>query len=206
MVVPDYRVYPEVRFPGFLEDGAQGRPLGARQRGAIRRRPARHVSCMGHSAGAHIAAMLALDAAWLERPWGSSPGRDIAGLIGVSGPYDFLPLEGRHAEGHLRGRQRPETQPITFGQGGKPPALLVTGADDTRSIPAIASGLAAKLRAAATIATVIDLSRTSVTSRSSLGLRAFRLRSLSAAERHRRLHRATYRSAARALRKPGPAP
>ena len=48
----------------------------------------------GHSAGAHIAAMLSIDARWLHQV-GLAPGRDIAGLIGISGPYDYLPLPTR---------------------------------------------------------------------------------------------------------------
>ena len=47
---------------------------------------------MGHSAGAHIAAMLSIDSTWLDKA-GLVPGRDLAGLIGISGPYDFLPLK-----------------------------------------------------------------------------------------------------------------
>ena len=51
----------------------------------------RRLFVMGHSAGAYIAAMLALDPQWLNGI-GLEANRDIAGLIGVSGPYDFLPL------------------------------------------------------------------------------------------------------------------
>ena len=52
---------------------------------------------MGHSAGAYIAAMLALDDCWLGKV-DLAPDRDIAGLIGISGPYDFLPLRDGNAE------------------------------------------------------------------------------------------------------------
>lgn len=45
----------------------------------------------GHSAGARIAAMLSIDARWLAKV-GFLPGRDIAGLIGIAGPYDDTPL------------------------------------------------------------------------------------------------------------------
>ena len=46
---------------------------------------------MGHSAGAHIAAMLALDPVWLHRD-GVDGRSALAGVVGLSGPYDFLPL------------------------------------------------------------------------------------------------------------------
>lgn len=87
-VVADYRLFPQVRFPGFVEDAARAygwvdRHL-AREGG--RRRP---VWLMGHSAGAHIAAMLAVDPRWIARaaPQASPP----AGLVGLAGPYAFDP-------------------------------------------------------------------------------------------------------------------
>jgi acetyl esterase/lipase len=53
--------------------------------------PAR-VVLMGHSAGAYNAAMLALDPRWL------GPQRSqVSGLIGIAGPYDFLPI-GKNPE------------------------------------------------------------------------------------------------------------
>jgi len=56
--------------------------------------------------------MLAIDATWLRKV-GLVPGRDIAGLIGVSGPYDFLPLKDEILEIIFGGANRPETQPIS---------------------------------------------------------------------------------------------
>ena len=89
-VVPDYRIYPEVCYPDFLDDGA----LVVRW---VKDNIARFggdphkLFLKGHSAGAHIAAMLSIDARWL-RSVGLDPRRDIAGLIGISGPYDLMPL------------------------------------------------------------------------------------------------------------------
>lgn len=88
-VVPDYRVYPEVRFAGFMQDGASAVAWTKRNIKRFGGDPA-DVFLMGHSAGAHIAAMLTLDPRWLGKE-GLNPHRDIAGLIGVAGPYDFLP-------------------------------------------------------------------------------------------------------------------
>ena len=84
---------------------------------------------MGHSAGAHIAAMLALDPQWLDGV-GLNAARDIAGLIGISGPYDFLPLRDPTLVDIFGGANRADTQPISFAEGRKPPALLVTGDAD----------------------------------------------------------------------------
>lgn len=64
VVIPDYRLYPEVRYPAFLEDGASAVSWTLRHLDEIGGDPDR-VHLMGHSAGAYIAAMLALDERWL---------------------------------------------------------------------------------------------------------------------------------------------
>jgi acetyl esterase/lipase len=89
VMVVDYRLYPEVRYPGFLEDCAQAVGYGlehARELGADPRR----VFLYGHSAGAYNVAMLALDPRWL-RAVGHSPD-ELAGWVGLAGPYNFLPI------------------------------------------------------------------------------------------------------------------
>lgn len=88
-VIPDYRLYPEVRYPAFLEDSALALAYALKRAGALGGNPKR-VFVMGHSAGAYNAAMLALDARWL-RPTGHHPA-ELAGFIGLAGPYDFLPI------------------------------------------------------------------------------------------------------------------
>jgi acetyl esterase/lipase len=145
-VVPDYRVYPGARYPQFIEDGALAvrwvRDNAARFGGDPQR-----LFVMGHSAGAYIAAMLAFDRRWL-RAVGLSPGRDIAGLICIAGPYDFLPLEDETLKVIFGGANAPATQPISYVSGGEPPTLLATGADDGTVDPGNAIRLAARLRAA----------------------------------------------------------
>ena len=89
-VIPDYRVWPETGFPGFLEDAAASvaaaRVAAGQYGGDVSR-----LFLMGHSAGAYIAAMLALDPAYLAAA-GVDQRTALAGLVGLSGPYDFLPL------------------------------------------------------------------------------------------------------------------
>ena len=74
-VVPDYRLYPEVRFPVFLQDNAAAvawtRANIARYGG-----DPRQIFLMGHSAGAYNAAMLTLDRQWL-RGHRLDPDRDL---------------------------------------------------------------------------------------------------------------------------------
>lgn len=151
-VVPDYRIYPEVCYPEFIEDAA----LAVRWvRDNITRfgGDADQIFLMGHSAGAHIAAMLANDARWLRQVELSSH-QDISGLIGISGPYDFMPLRNHSLAAIFGGIDRPETQPIFHVAPGAPPALLLTGGKDPLVEPGNSIRFAARLRAAGNAATV----------------------------------------------------
>ncbi|SDB67244.1 alpha/beta hydrolase [Belnapia rosea] len=141
VVIPAYRLWPEAGYPAFLRDAAQA------VRWARERWPGARLFLMGHSAGAYMAAMLALDGRWLGAA-GLRPGRDLAGVIGLSGPYDFLPLRSpvlRAIFGPEPGW--PDTQPIHHVAPGAPPMLLATGLADTTVAPANTARLAA-LRAA----------------------------------------------------------
>lgn len=145
-VVPDYRKYPEVRFPGFVEDGAAA-VAWARREAAAYGGDTRRLWVMGHSAGAHIAALLALDASYLA-PHGLAPSA-LAGLVGLAGPYDFLPLSSETLKRVFSPEAvLPRSQPVNFAGPGAPPAFLATGADDTTVLPRNTVNLAARLRAA----------------------------------------------------------
>ena len=86
---------------------------------------------MGHSAGAHIAAMLATDPQWLGEDRSA-----LRGLVGLAGPYDFAPFDTAAAiEAFGKWPRAEETQPITYAGSGAPPALLLTGEDDTTVKP-----------------------------------------------------------------------
>jgi acetyl esterase/lipase len=141
VVIPDYRLYPEVRYPVFLEDSARAVSWTLNHLDDIGGDPAR-VTLMGHSAGAYIAAMLALDARWL----GTERAR-LHSMVGLAGPYYFLPLTDPvlqvifGTEPDLR-----RTQPITFADGSEPQALLISGLDDTTVLPANSINLAARIR------------------------------------------------------------
>jgi acetyl esterase/lipase len=156
-VLPDYRIYPQVRYPLFLEDGALVVRWAKENVKRFGGDPDK-IFLSGHSAGAHIAAMLALDARWLQTV-GLGPGRDVAGLIGLAGPYDFLPLRDDVLKVIFGGENRPETQPISHVCSGAPPALLLTGSDDRVVEAGNASRLAARLRAAGNVATARIYSR-----------------------------------------------
>lgn len=128
VVIPDYRLYPDVRFPGFVADGAAALAWAIANAGRYGA-DARQVYVMGHSAGAHIAALLALDPSYLGRHE-LSP-RRLAGVIGLSGPYDFLPLEGGYLTDVFPESLRPDSQPLRFASADAPRTLLIHGSDDT---------------------------------------------------------------------------
>ncbi|MEI9887400.1 MAG: alpha/beta hydrolase [Rhizomicrobium sp.] len=86
-IVADYRLYPEVKYPGLRRGRRPGRSLCATPCRRIGGDPARLFLC-GHSAGAYIAVMLAVNDSYLKAA-GAAPPR---GVIGIAGPYDFLPL------------------------------------------------------------------------------------------------------------------
>ena len=144
-IIPDYRIYPEVRFPAFIEDGAAATRWARDHAGHYGGNPRRLV-LVGHSAGAYIATMLALDPQYLNAV-GLDPTRDLAGCVGLAGPYDFLPLgteELRSIFGPPDGLAR--TQPINFVTGKAPPMLLITGRRDDTVYPRNTIRLAARLR------------------------------------------------------------
>ncbi len=124
-VIPDYRLYPEVRFPGFLEDGAAAVRWAAEHANRFGGDPDRLV-LMGHSAGAHIAGMLAMDGRWLDAA-GVSRGA-VRGWVGLAGPYDFEPDTPNRRT--IFGKDRQSTQPIGFTRQDNPPALLGISARD----------------------------------------------------------------------------
>lgn len=144
VVIPDYRLVPEVHFPAFVEDGAAAIAWTEANIASHGGDPAR-VSLVGHSAGAHIAMLLALDPRWL-RAAGSDPSQ-LRAAVGIAGPYDFLPF-GVGATKNAFGRA-PDvtlTQPINFARKNAPPILLATGTEDTVVLPRNSRKLAAALR------------------------------------------------------------
>jgi len=143
VAVPDYRLYPEVRFPDFLADAAAAVAWIRREAPRFGVDPGRIVVA-GHSAGAHIAAMLAFDRRWLADA-GVDPARDIAGLIGLAGPYDFLPLRTPRLAA-IFGARPERGQPIAFVHPGAPPAFLAAGLNDTTVDPGNTIRLAARIR------------------------------------------------------------
>ncbi|PHX98865.1 MAG: hypothetical protein CK529_11590 [Rhodospirillaceae bacterium] len=145
-VIPDYRVFPEAVYPTFLEDAAQAVRWAvdnAARYGGNKDR----IVLMGHSAGAHIAALTALDPQFLKAV--NLPPTSIKGLVGLAGPYSFDPLEFRVTRavfGHLKDPQI--VRPIVYARNPAPPMLLLHGEDDTTVGPHNAVDMTAVLKQA----------------------------------------------------------
>jgi acetyl esterase/lipase len=145
-VLPDYRLVPQVRFPSFLDDGAHAIAWVERNIGRYGGDNGK-VFVAGHSAGAYNAVMIALDRRYGERA-GLRP-RLLKGVAGLSGPYDFLPLDTKATiDAFALAPRLTETQPIALVRPGLPPFFLATGADDDLVFPRNTRALAGKLKAA----------------------------------------------------------
>ena len=144
-VVPDYRKVPGVRFPAFLQDGAEAVRWTRNHAAEFGGDPAR-VAVAGHSAGAYTATMLALDRRWLAAE--GLPADTVKAAVGLSGPYDFYPFTSKRAVDALGNAADPlTTQPITFARADAPPMLLVSSTGDTEVKPRNSEALAARLKA-----------------------------------------------------------
>lgn len=148
-VIPDYRLVPEVAYPAFVEDGAAALRwvrAHAKDYGGDGGR----IVLAGHSAGAYISAMLAVDGRWL-----GADRKAVRGFAGLAGPYDFAPFTTASSQAAFGAWPRPaETQPVTWADASAPPALLLTGAEDATVRPRNSEALAAALRKAGVAAEV----------------------------------------------------
>ena len=145
VVVPDYRKVPGVRFPAFVQDGAQAVAWTRDHVGDYGGDPAR-IAVSGHSAGAYIAAMLTLDRRWLTAEK-VDPGI-IKAAAPMCGPYDFYPFTKRRSIDAMQGvKDGPMTQPIHFARADAPPMLLLTAGNDEQVGAHNAVNLAAQLKA-----------------------------------------------------------
>jgi acetyl esterase/lipase len=143
-VVPDYRLYPEVRFPAWVKDAASS-VRWTRQN--IRRfggDPDR-IFVVGHSAGAHTAVLLALDEGYL-RAVGVPPGA-VAGVVSLAGPVDTVWTDP-DVQALMGPREGwPATYPVNHLDGAEPRLLLLHGGGDDTVAPANSVDLAARIRA-----------------------------------------------------------
>ena len=144
-MVANYRHYPQVKMPGFMDDAARAAMWAEAHASEFGGAPER-LYLMGHSAGAHLAALLTLDPRYFAASGRAAP--RIAGVIGLSGPYDFLPLIEADVQ-DMFGPQPlyPQSQPVNFVRADAPPMLLIHGLKDDTVRPKNSINLAAALGA-----------------------------------------------------------
>lgn len=145
-VVPNYRLYPEVRFPQFIEDVAIAIASLPKHFAAqnIQRDEPLNIILIGHSAGAHTAAMLTCAPDYLTQ---ANANVNIKGFVGMAGPYD-LPLDDPLVVGKFDGvelhdvsearidigheHNAHDANPINLAHANMPPICLIHGeADET---------------------------------------------------------------------------
>jgi acetyl esterase/lipase len=143
-VIADYRLYPPAHFPAFVEDAALALRKVHDTIAASGGDPGR-IFVAGHSAGAYNAIMLASNPKYIRDAGGEMSW--IHGAIGIAGPYDFLPMTDPPIIALFNGADDPNTQPITFIDGKRPPMLLVAGTADETVSPGNTDRMVAKLKA-----------------------------------------------------------
>lgn len=141
VIIPDHRLFPEVRFPDFVLDSAAAvrwliEQLGGDDGGRL--------YLVGHSTGAHTVALLALDPEYQVSD-------HVSGWVGIAGPYDFLPIRTPVLRAIFAVDDDDDlsrTQPVTSVSSRAPPSLLLTGNNDAIVSPGNSIRLAELLREA----------------------------------------------------------
>ncbi len=148
VVIPDYRLYPDVTFPAFMTDAAKAVRWTMDNLGNTDGTP-RPVFLAGHSAGAHIAALMTVDAQYLKQA-GVAVTR-ICGVIGIAGPYAFDPFQYRTIRPVFAGLTDGDAaRPVMRVSGKTPPFLLLHGDADGTVRPSNTAAFAEALRSAGT--------------------------------------------------------
>ncbi len=142
--IPDYRKYPDVQFPAFVDDAATATRWVRDHASEFGGDPSR-IYVMGHSAGGQIAALVACDDRYLQKVGMHTS--DLSGMIGLAGAYSFLPFVEEEPQifGSSETSQY-DSQPINFVNGNEPPLLLLQGKDDDEVSPDNATKMAARAR------------------------------------------------------------
>ena len=131
VVIPDYRLYPAVKFATIIGDVRDAVEWVAHH-GAQHGLNTDALVLMGHSAGAQMTALLTLDESHLS----ADTHARLQGYVGLAGPYDFLPFTKSY-QPDLFGPEPlyPASQPVNFVGGDEPPLLLLYGTADTTVKP-----------------------------------------------------------------------
>ena len=128
VVVPNYRLYPDVRYPAFIEDNA----LAVAQ--TAKRFPGRPIALLGHSAGGYNVLMLGLVPKYLEAV-GVDRCSQIAGIAALSAPVGIIPLDSEPLITIFPDRFTKSDAPLNRVDGPAPKIFLANGQDDKTVYP-----------------------------------------------------------------------
>lgn len=131
VIIPDYRLYPAVRFPAFIDDVADAIQYSNQHATQVLGRPMTAYILMGHSAGAHTVALLATDLSYLQK---RKINAALTAVIAISGPYD-LDLKDPEVIPIFAGATAQQAKPLANVHSGMAPMLLMHGEDDKRVLP-----------------------------------------------------------------------
>ncbi|MEM1306091.1 MAG: alpha/beta hydrolase [Pseudomonadota bacterium] len=130
-VIADYRLFPETAFPGFVHDAARAYAHAFAHHAVDGAPPV----IVGHSAGAHIAALLCGDPHYLDAAAPDAPRPQT--FVGLSGPYAFDPTTWETTKRIFTAvADTPDiARPIMFARPSFPRSLLMHGGRDTLVTP-----------------------------------------------------------------------
>lgn len=129
VVIPDYRLYPAVKFPEFVTDVAAA--ISALDFSDLLQDAGhRKIVVMGHSSGAHTAALIASDPQYL-----AATGVSVSALIAIAGPYDLPMTNTEVTDVFADVDHHDKVKPLRLVTDQHPRTLLIHGADDKRVKP-----------------------------------------------------------------------
>ena len=140
VLVPNYRLYPETKYPGMIEDSAKAVAFAAQQYAD------RPLVVMGHSAGAYNTLMVMLDPQYAKDA-GLNLCSRVAGAISLSGPTGIIPLDSEPYITIFPDRFTASDAPLNNVTSPSPPILFGHGLDDTTVYPQNSQALADKINA-----------------------------------------------------------
>jgi acetyl esterase/lipase len=144
-VLAEYRLVPEVHYPGFVADTAAAIAWASDHAVQFGGDPAR-LFVMGHSAGAYNVVQAVLSHHLEAR---------VTAMVTLAGPFDFLPLDTTASiNAFSQAPDLPASQPVNQDLSQAPPILMLHGGADTTVGVYHARHLAAKYKAAGRTAEV----------------------------------------------------
>lgn len=144
VVIPDYRIYPGAVFPDFMHDAAAAVAWTYRNIAAYGGDPQK-IYLVGHSAGGHIATLLALDSQYLAAQ--GLDARILAGVVGLAAPTDFATtLDAPYRPAFGDQAKLEGAQPIRYARADAPPLLLQHGSADSVVLPRNSIALAERIK------------------------------------------------------------